>query len=199
MALAHGFADPVHDGQAIFRAVMDALARPGRVRPLATRLSPPAPLTPELAAIALALVDSDTPVWLDAPLRAEPEVAAFLRFHTAAPLTEAPGLATFALIADPADCPPFGAFAQGSLAYPDTSTTLILAVDALSASGPAFAGPGIQGTARFEARPLPADWPAQCIANHARFPTGIDLLFVASGLVAGLPRSARLLQNGEAI
>lgn len=199
MALAHGFADPVHDGQSTFRAVMDALARPGRVRPLASRLSPPAPLTPELAAIALALVDADTPLWLDAPLRAEPEVAAFLRFHTAAPLVEAPREAAFALISDPARCPPLGDFAQGSLAYPDGSTTLVLAMESLSEStGPAFAGPGIRGTVRFAARPLPAEWPAQWAANHAGFPTGIDLLFVASGAIVGLPRSARLLQNGEA-
>lgn len=200
MALAHGFADPVHDGQAVFRAVMDALSRPARVRPLAAHLSPPAPLTPELAAIALALVDADTPVWLDPPLRANPEVASFLRFHTAAPLTEAPDRAAFALIADPARCPPLGSFAQGSLAYPDGSTTLVLAVDNLSdASGPAFSGPGIRGTAAFAARPLSADWPAWLAANHAGFPTGVDLLFVASGLIAGLPRSARPLQNGEAM
>lgn len=200
MALAHGFTDPVHDGQALFRAVMDALSRPGRVRALATHLSPPAPLTPELAAIALTLVDAETPVWLDAPLRAEPEVAAFLRFHSAAPLTEAPDRAAFALIADPAHCPPLDSFAQGSLAYPDTSTTLILAVESLSdTAGPVFAGPGIQGTARVAARPLPADWPAQMIANHAGFPMGVDLLFVAPGRIAGLPRSARLLQNGEAL
>ncbi len=51
--LAPGFADPVHDAQATFRAVMDALARPGLPRPLTPGLTPPAPLTPELAAVAL--------------------------------------------------------------------------------------------------------------------------------------------------
>ena len=204
--LARGFADPVHDGQAVFRAAMEALSRPGRIRPLVTALvtalAPPGPLTPELAALALALTDAETPVWLDAPLRADPAVAGFLRFHTGAPLVAAPGAAAFALIADPAHCPPLTDFAQGTPAYPDASATLILAVDALSDeegpdfsgegfAGQGFAGPGIRGTARFAAGPLPADWAARWAANQAGFPLGIDCLFVAPGRLAGLPRSAR--------
>lgn len=190
--LAHGFADPVHEGQAVFRAAMEALSRPGRIRPLATKLVPPAPLIPELAALALALTDADTPVWLDAPLRAEPAVADFLRFHTGAPIVDAPGQAAFALIADPPRCPDLTEFAQGTLAYPDASTTMILAVETLSdAAGPAFAGPGIRGTVRLDARPLPADWASRWATNYAGFPQGIDLLFVTPGRLAGLPRSAR--------
>ena len=104
--LAPGFTDPVHDAQGTFRAIMDALARPGQPRPLAPGLAPPAPLTAELAAVALALTDADTPVWLDATLAAEPEVAAYLRFHTGAPLTDDPARAAFALIRDPVRCPP---------------------------------------------------------------------------------------------
>ncbi|MCI9881633.1 MULTISPECIES: phosphonate C-P lyase system protein PhnH [Methylobacterium] len=190
--LAHGFADPVHAGQAMFRAAMEALSRPGRIRPLVTALAPPAPLTPELAALALALTDPDTPVWLDAPLRADPAVAGFLRFHTGAPIVAAPAQAAFALIADPARCPAFTDFAPGTPAYPDASATLILAVDTLSDGvGQPFAGPGIRGTARLEAGPLPADWAARWAANHAGFPLGIDCFFVAPGRLAGLPRSAR--------
>lgn len=191
MALARGFADPVHDAQGAFRTLMDALARPGRIGRLASDLSPPAPLTPELAAVALALTDADTPVWLDAPLAANPAVAAFLRFHTGAPIVAEPADAAFALIADPAACPPFAAFAQGSPDYPDTSATLVLALDRLSEDGAAFEGPGIRGRIRLAAAPLPADWPARLAANHAAFPRGLDLVLTAPGVVAGLPRSSR--------
>jgi alpha-D-ribose 1-methylphosphonate 5-triphosphate synthase subunit PhnH len=62
VAVARGFADPVLDSQSVFRTVMMALARPGTIAELATgQLLPPAPLTPELAAVALTLCDHETP------------------------------------------------------------------------------------------------------------------------------------------
>ena len=199
MALRPGFRDPVHDAQAVFRAAMEALSRPGLVRALPADLDPPEPLTPELAALALALSDADTPLWLDAPLVRSPEVAAYLRFHTGAPVVANPADAAFALIADPAACPDFSAFAPGTPDYPDGSATLILALDRLTEDdGPAFAGPGIRGRVRLDAGPLPAAWPARLAANHALFPRGIDLLLTAPGRVAGLPRSARVLEPAEA-
>ena len=86
--LALGFAEPVLDAQRVFRAVMEALARPGTVQALACALTPPAPLTPELAAVALTLVDHETPLWLDGGLRAAPGVAEYRRFHAGAPSVE---------------------------------------------------------------------------------------------------------------
>ncbi len=199
MALRAGFRDPVHAAQAVFRAAMDALSRPACIQALAPALTPPEPLTAELAGLALALCDADTPIWLDAPLAAVPEVAAYLRFHTGAPLVAAAGEAAFALIADPAACPDFVAFAQGTPDYPDGSATLILAVDHLTdRRGLAFSGPGIRDLAYLEAAPLPADWSARLAANHALFPRGLDILLVAPGRIAGLPRSARLREAAEA-
>ncbi|MFB0488882.1 alpha-D-ribose 1-methylphosphonate 5-triphosphate synthase subunit PhnH [Methylobacterium sp. OAE515] len=188
--LAPGFADPVHDAQAAFRAVMDALARPGRIRPLDPGLTPPAPLTPELAAVALALTDAETPVWLDAALADAPEVAAYLRFHTGAPLTDDPARAAFALVREPARCPSLGCFAPGTPAYPDTSTTLVLALDAItSGAGLHLTGPGIAGSARMALTPLRAGFVGQLAENRADFPLGVDLILTAPGQVAGLPRS----------
>ncbi|SFL11342.1 phosphonate C-P lyase system protein PhnH [Methylobacterium pseudosasicola] len=194
--LAPGFADPVHDAQGTFRAVMDALARPGLPQRLEAGLNPPAPLTPELAAIALALTDADTPVWLDAGLAAVPEVAAYLRFHTGAPLTDSPAQAAFALIRDPARCPPLARFAQGTPAYPDTATTLVFALDALtSGEGLRLTGPGIDGTARIALAPQPDSFVAQLAANRSGFPLGLDLILTAPGRVAGLPRSTAVTEG----
>ena len=188
--LAPGFADPVHDAQATFRAVLDALARPGLVRPLAARLQPPAPLTPELAAVALALTDADTPVWLDAELAEAPAVAAYLRFHTGAPLTDDPARAAFALIRAPGRCPPLCRFAPGTPAYPDTATTLVLALDAIgTGDGLHLTGPGVRGVTRVTLTPLPTGFVGQLAENRAAFPLGIDLILTAPGQVAGLPRS----------
>lgn len=198
MALARGFADPVHDAQRAFRTVMDALARPALVRRLESALAPPTPLTPELAAVALTLADADTPIWLDAPLAADPDVSEFLCFHTGAAIVTSPDEATFALIADPGACPPFSDFAQGAPDYPDTSATLILALDRLFEGGLAFEGSGIRGRAHLDATPLPPDWRARLLANHAGFPRGVDLVLTAPGSVAGLPRSSRPVMPAEA-
>ncbi|MCK8785725.1 phosphonate C-P lyase system protein PhnH [Roseomonas sp. NAR14] len=196
-AIPLGFAEPSLDSQRVFRAVLEALARPGQPQRLAGLADAPRPLTPELAAIALALADHEAPLWLDARLAAAPDVAAFLRFHTGAPVVTDPAAAAFALVADPADCPPPEAFAEGTPEDPDRSTTLVLAVGHLTEGiGMTLAGPGIPGRVRLGAGPLPADFAARLRRNAAGFPLGLDHLLAAPGLVAGLPRSTRLVAEG---
>jgi alpha-D-ribose 1-methylphosphonate 5-triphosphate synthase subunit PhnH len=188
-AVAAGFAEPVLAAQTTFRTVMDAMARPGSVRRLAG-ISAPAPLSPTAAAIALTLLDYETPFWLDAPLAAAAEVARFISFHTGARLTDDPTNAAFAFVAAPAAAPPFAHFAQGSLEYPDRSTTLVLQVAHLAErDGMTLRGPGIAGTRRLAASPLPDEFLAQLVENRARFPRGVDILLAANDAVAGLPRS----------
>lgn len=186
-----GFADPVLGAQAVFRASMEALARPGRPQEIGTAAAPPAPLTPELGALALTLIDADSPVWLDPSLAAAPDVAAWLRFQCGAELTEDPAAAAFALIAEPALLPELEAFGQGTDEYPDRSTTLLVAASAPN-RGVRLEGPGIKG-ALDTALPLPGpDFVAQWTENRARFPRGVDLLLVGAGQVIGLPRSTRM-------
>lgn len=195
-ALASGFADPARDSQRTFKALMWAMARPGHGETLISPLAPPAPLTPELAALALTLLDYETSVWLDWPLAREAAVVEFLRFHTSARIVHKHGEAQFALISNPADMPDFNAFAQGEPDYPDRSTTLILAVEQL-ADGPfRIEGPGIEGTTSFGAAPLPSDMAERLVANRALFPLGVDLLLAAPGAILGLPRSVRLTEEG---
>jgi alpha-D-ribose 1-methylphosphonate 5-triphosphate synthase subunit PhnH len=188
-AVAAGFAEPVLAAQATFRGMMAALARPGSVQRLAG-INAPAPLSPSAAAIALTLLDYETPFWLDAPLATAPEVVRFISFHTGARLTDDPADAAFAFVAAPAAMAPFATFAQGSAEYPDRSTTLVLQVRQLAnRDGMTLRGPGIAGARRLAASPLPADFLAQFAENRAQFPRGIDILLAANGAVAGLPRS----------
>jgi len=78
-----GFADPVRDSQAVFRAVLDAMARPGRVHEVAAPADPPPPLGRAAAAVLLTLVDAETPLFLDPFAEAARD---WVLFHCGAPL-----------------------------------------------------------------------------------------------------------------
>lgn len=191
-----GFADAVLAGQRAFKAVMDALARPGSVQHLPGEANPPAPMPRGLAEIALTLCDHDSPLWLDAGLAAEPAIADWLRFHTGAPITADAGAADFAFVSGA--LPPLAGFARGSDEYPDRSTTIVLAVPALD-GGPALTlrGPGIKESAVIAPTGLPEDFVAQWAENRAQFPRGIDLVLVTPDGLIGLPRSTRIELGGR--
>ncbi|WP_041798384.1 phosphonate C-P lyase system protein PhnH [Rhodopseudomonas palustris] len=194
--LSAGFADKVTSAQATFRAVMQAMARPGALQRLDAELHHvPAPLMPATAAIALTLFDHDTPLWLDAATKTS-VVTQWLRFHTSAPVVEAPEAAAFALIAEPHRMPTLECFALGSDDYPDRSTTLILQLESLD-EGPGFelSGPGIRGAAALRA-PLPDSLVSQHEADHVLFPRGIDLILVSGPAMIAIPRTTRLVAKG---
>ena len=194
--IAAGFGDPVRQSQAMFKSAMWALATPGTLVEAPVRLDAPAPLGPVAAALVATLADFETSVWLDPPLAASPDVAAFLRFHTGAKLIDDPAAAQFAIVADPAALLPFSAFAHGTADYPDRSTTLILQVDTLSGGAPLdFAGPGIAGTATIAPSPVPAGFAARLADNRQEFPQGVDLFLVTETALAGLPRSVHVRTN----
>ena len=189
-AIASGFADPGRDSQAVFRAAMMAMARPGTICKLPVALDAPAPLAPGTAALALALCDFETPIWLDPALATEADVAGFLKFHTGAPIVVHPNEAAFALVAGANEMPALHRFAPGSLEFPDRSTTLFVQVETLRKDGGwRLSGPGIAGRAHLSAAPLPPTFFEELKANHAVFPRGVDIYFVAGHRIAALPRA----------
>jgi len=186
--LLPGFRDPVHAAQQAFRALLDAMARPGRIRTLPAPEAVPQGWTPALAALALTLFDQDSRVWLD-PAAATAEAMAHLRFHCGCPLEPQPGRAAFAVIADGASAPPLHAFPIGEPQYPDRSATLVLAIKSLTGGPPLrLTGPGIKGSAIAAPLGLPADFVVQWADNHALYPSGIDVFLTAGEQVMGLPR-----------
>jgi alpha-D-ribose 1-methylphosphonate 5-triphosphate synthase subunit PhnH len=195
--LAHlepGFADPVHDAQACFRAVLDAIAHPARIVPMPVPLAgvPPAPLRSGMASIALTLCDIDTPIWLDASARA---AADYLTFHCGAPIVGAPDQARFAFITDAAALPPLDVFALGSDEYPERAATLVIEVSELvGGCGVLLRGPGIREEARLDVRGLPLRFWVERVALAELFPRGLDVLFVSDNKLTALPRSTRIAQ-----
>jgi alpha-D-ribose 1-methylphosphonate 5-triphosphate synthase subunit PhnH len=187
--LAPGFDNPIHDAQASFRAILDAMAHPGRPVELSGGLAPPAPLGMAMAAAALTLCDAETPLWLDAALAG---CADFLRFHCGVALA-APGAAHFALIGEPDAMPSLDAFALGSDEYPDRSATLIVEVERLRAGqGLTLSGPGIAGTALLGVRGLPERVWAERQLLAELFPRGLDLILTCGSRLAALPRTTRV-------
>lgn len=198
IAAEGGFTRPVFDAQHIFRAVMDAMARPGTVMSLASDALPPAPMNAAAGAVALTLCDHDTALWLDPRLSGGAGVAAWLAFHTGAPVTAMPADAQFAFVSEPALLPSLEAFAQGSQEYPDRSTTLIIQVESLDAGAPlTLRGPGIFDTASIAPDPLPRRFVEQWAQNNRRFPRGVDLVLAAPGKIAALPRTTRVNTGGN--
>ena len=189
--LAPGFGDPVRGAQGCFRAVLDAMAHPGRIVTLPASLSgaPPAPLGAAAAAMALTLCDIDTPLWLDA---AAAPAAGYFAFHCGAPVAEDPAQAHFAVIANVAALPPLDRFALGSDEYPERAATLVIQVAGLAdEDGVTLRGPGIRGAARLAVAGLPAGFWTERATLAALFPRGVDVVFVCGDRLAALPRSTQ--------
>ena len=185
MTLGAGFAAPVLDSQACFRAVLDALAHPGRIV-AADAPDPPPPLDPATAAVLLTLVDAETPLWLgDAAAPARDWIA----FHCAAPLA-ARGEAAFGVSLGAVSLAGFG---TGTDDAPEDGATLILQVAALGRGLPLrLSGPGLAAPAVLRVDGLAPGFVQEWAANHAMFPRGVDLILCAGSRMAALPRSVRI-------
>jgi alpha-D-ribose 1-methylphosphonate 5-triphosphate synthase subunit PhnH len=183
--LSPGFADPVTGAQSCFRAVLDAMARPGQVH-VVSGVVAPAPLCHAAAAVLLTLVDHETPLWLD-PQAASAQT--WIAFHTGAPTVPA-AQAMFAMalsLPDPAELP------AGSDEMPETSATMILQVASLS-NGRRFLiqGPGLREPRIVAIDGLPPDIVLIWHRNHGLYPRGIDLILCAGDQITALPRSVSI-------
>ena len=187
--LAAGLLDSVHETQRAFRAVLDALARPGQVRSIGPAL-PGVALGGALARLLLSLSDDETPVWWQS---ADARLQHWLRFHTGAPVSDQPEAASFAVFTDIGQGLALADFAAGTAAAPEFSTTLFIELPSLE-GGPAleWRGPGIETLQRVGLQGLPADFWAQWQANHAAFPQGVDIIFTCGEHALGLPRTTRV-------
>lgn len=185
-----GFTDPVLDAQSCFRAVLEAMSRPGRIQRAGTGLTPPAPLNQAAAAVLLTLADADTKLWLDAGAGAE----AWLRFHCGAPIVADTAKADIALAAGAP--PALAALAQGTEEEPQRGATLVLQVAALEeGTGWRLSGPGIEHEHRLRVTGAPEGFLAAWAANRAGFPCGVDVVLCAGDRLAALPRTVMIAEG----
>lgn len=188
-----GFANPVHDAQQVFRAVLQALAHPTTPQPVEAEVRSPAPLGATAGAVILTLCDEQTAVWLDPALRAAPEVGAWIAFHTGARIVDRAEDALFVISSSPSATPRLADLAQGTDEEPHRSATLVIDASGVSGTGAYSAtGPGIQGVAEWDGAGLPPGFLREWQENHAVFPRGVDMILAAEHTLRGLPRTTAL-------
>lgn len=194
--IGRGLAQPVHDAQQVFRSVLEAMSRPGRVQTLpaaALQDLDTAGLGRGTTALLLSLLDAETTLWLEPSLRREGCVE-HLRFHSGVRIVDGAAQAAFA-VTDTAHAPAslWTTLAQGSDEVPQDGATLIVEVDGFG-SGAALElrGPGIQTTQALRVAGLDATFWRARIPLEPAFPRGIDLIVCCGERLVALPRSTRL-------
>ncbi len=188
-----GFAQPVDDAQAAFRAVLQALSRPGLVVDCGVTVPEVPGLMPGTVAALLALTDSETPVWwgpAEGPGALASQVPAWLAFHTGAPSAARASTAHFAVCGLQQSPLALDGLCAGTDVSPEHSTTLLLELPGWQ-GGPLrqWQGPGIREPLVLD---LPVRDPAfwlQWAENGERFPSGVDVLLVCGRQLMGLPRT----------
>lgn len=186
-----GFADPVLDAQSCFRAVLEAMSRPGRILPACIDLRAPAPLMPAAAAVLLTLADADTPLWHEAG----EDAARWIAFHCGAPVVRHRRDAAIALVSGA--LPDLGGFGAGTEEEPQRGATVIVQVPSLlDVRGWRLTGPGIESMHWLNVGGLPRDFLAQWTRNRGGFPCGVDLILCCGERLAALPRTVRIVEAG---
>jgi alpha-D-ribose 1-methylphosphonate 5-triphosphate synthase subunit PhnH len=185
MALTGGFGDPAREAAVAFRAVMEAMARPGRLEQVAGAGAPG--ISVAAGVVLLTLCDATTPLHLAGAVDTK-ALRDWIGFHIGAPLVGAEG-AVFAL-GDWAALQPLGRFAVGLPDYPDRSATLIVECERLVAEGPRLRGPGIRDDAHLS---LPEVEAFQ--RNAGLFPLGLDFILTCGERLAAVPRTTLVGDN----
>ncbi|MBO3275811.1 phosphonate C-P lyase system protein PhnH [Pseudomonas schmalbachii] len=184
-------ADPVLDGQRLFRQLLAALSEPGTVQQLDAPQPPEDGCGAALWGSLLALCDPEVKLCFGEGLDS-PNLRASLAFHTGAKSTADSRQADFAVIDAAA---PFAAddFRLGEPIAPERSTTLLVRVERLD-SAPVWrlSGPGIPGERHLDIGACHPSLLAALQANSDSFPCGLDVFFVCGDRVVGLPRSTRI-------
>ncbi|MEX2454694.1 MAG: phosphonate C-P lyase system protein PhnH [Rhodospirillaceae bacterium] len=187
-----GFDDYTLDSQAVFRAVLDATARPGRISTVRARPETPAPLDVATTAVALCLFDHDTRIWLGDGI-AGVAVYEYLRFHCGCPIVKSGLAADFAVVLAAAGVPGLSQFDTGSDAFPDRSATLVIQVPDLEGGAPVrLTGPGIETEEILKIAGVPDYFWNERLTQQEMFPRGIDLVFACGDRLVALPRSTEI-------
>jgi alpha-D-ribose 1-methylphosphonate 5-triphosphate synthase subunit PhnH len=180
------------DSQQVFRAVLEALARPGTPMALPHR-----PLEMLAAAVVPVFALADLTTGVCVLENAGDPWAAAVSTGTSAPTWPAEMARLVASVRPVSDDEVRG-FTRGSAAAPEHAALVALGVRDVH-GGPrrwTLSGPGVRGTAAVAPQGLPAGFVAARAEAVDAYPAGIDVLLVTDdGRVVGLPRTTAIIEE----
>lgn len=193
--------DEVHDGQATFRALLDAMSRPGRIfqAPAREYSGAPTGITAHTLSVLKTFCDHRVSFSV-ADMSGREEWERYLAVNLAAP-SRPVDEGDYVIFDGAAYDEAFARLRRGSLEFPEASATAILAVERLDASSDlgqsacvlSVSGPGVDGSVSVRAHGLDRRYPQDRARSVMDFPLGIDLIFVdTAARVVGIPRTSRV-------
>lgn len=196
--------DLVHDTQIIYRKLVDAMARPGKIVNIfeaCNKTTPPDSFSKTMAGLAFLLLDTEVRFFVQAEEQAR--IEEYLRMNTFSSLgkmEDADFLFIDRRLFEDEIEELMSHVKKGTLQNPHNSATIFIAVDELGSRECGeeemrllLQGPGIREKRELLVSGLSEKWLVEREWVNEEYPTGVDLVFVCSnGDIAGLPRTTKI-------
>lgn len=191
MTLTTDFLSSLPDAQQSFRRLLKAMSEPGVIVSLSQLSHGWQPLGVATSSLLLTLADDTTPVWLS-PRFANDMVRQNLRFHTRAPLCDAPEQAVFAVGDETLNADALDRLSQVNRRAADSRITLIMQVPSLSGGRMLrLTGAGI-----YEERMVAPQLPEPLVHELAERPhplsLGLDLILTCGERLLAIPHATHV-------
>ena len=186
--------DEIFDAQAHYRLLLDSMARPGKINVMPSlELTTPQGIHAAGALVGFALLNSDVSFYVDGP--SAEDVSLYLLVNTSAKPAEAEA-ADYVYLNGTAAAEILYRLKTGTLPYPESSASVIVAVEELGGETGlvlTLSGPGVDGERRLSVAGLDTALLEALVTINAEFPLGIDLVLTdPTGRIACIPRSSRV-------
>lgn len=175
-----------------FRALMDAMARPGEVMAATGDVAKIGNLNSGAALIAETLCDHEVSVWLDSTL-IQASTREDFSFVCGCGFSDKISEADFVFFNGLPEKHTFDQLKVGNAQYPDQSVTLVLAVTSL-ADGQKLEleGPGIKSIQTIKVNGLDEHFVDWWERNNSLFPLGVDVFLTTDSDLMALPRTVKI-------